>query len=95
MEAARLKARERLGADVTELNVLRHGRELYGGIFGFFQRERYVIELGDPAQARDGSGGPTGGPFRGGRIPGRIVEGTFSGRGHCLRDASGRGALAR
>ncbi|MGA3214629.1 MAG: hypothetical protein ABSD97_02930 [Acidimicrobiales bacterium] len=64
MEAARLKARERLGADVTELNVLRHGRELYGGIFGFFQRERYVIELGDPAQARATAPvAPQAGPF--------------------------------
>ena len=51
MEAARLRARERLGTDVAELTVVRHGRELYGGLFGFFQRERFVIELEDPQVA--------------------------------------------
>ncbi|MGA2528122.1 MAG: hypothetical protein ABSG36_03050 [Acidimicrobiales bacterium] len=54
MEAARNRARERLGADVSELNILRHGRELSGGLFGFFQRERFVIEVADPATARPG-----------------------------------------
>jgi len=48
MEAARQRARERLGTDVSELTVLRHGRELSGGLFGFFQRERFVIEVEDP-----------------------------------------------
>ncbi len=47
MEAARLRARETLGAEVAEMNVTRHGKELYGGLFGFFQRERYVIEVAD------------------------------------------------
>jgi len=48
MEAARQKALERLGTDLSELTVLRHGRELSGGVFGFFQRERFVIEVQDP-----------------------------------------------
>ena len=48
MEAARHRARERLGADVSEMTVLRHGRELSGGLFGFFQRERFVIDVEDP-----------------------------------------------
>ena len=48
MEAARDRARQRLGTDVSELVVLRHGRELSGGLFGFFQRERFVIEVEDP-----------------------------------------------
>jgi hypothetical protein len=51
MEAARLRALEHLGTDVSELTVLRHGRELSGGLFGFFQRERFVIEVEDPASA--------------------------------------------
>ena len=45
MEVARLRARERLGADASELNVVRCGRELSGGLCGFFQRERFVIEV--------------------------------------------------
>jgi hypothetical protein len=49
MEAARQRARDQLGADLSGLTVLRHGRELSGGIFGFFQRERFVIELAEPA----------------------------------------------
>jgi hypothetical protein len=52
MEAARNKARERLGADVSELHIVRHGRELSGGLFGFFQRERFVIEVADPSSSR-------------------------------------------
>jgi hypothetical protein len=51
MEAARLRARECLGTDQADLTVVRHGRELYGGLFGFFQRERFVIELEDPQAA--------------------------------------------
>jgi len=49
MEAARQRARDQLGADLSGLTVLRHGRELSGGIFGFFQRERFVIEFAEPA----------------------------------------------
>ena len=48
MEVARLRARERLGADASELNVVRCGRELSGGLFGFFQQERFVIEVEEP-----------------------------------------------
>ena len=59
MEAARLRALEHLGTDVSELTVLRHGRELSGGLFGFFQRERFVIEVEDalPAAARPSTAG--------------------------------------
>lgn len=51
MEAARQRARDHLGSELSELNVLRHGRELTGGIFGFFQRERFVIELAEPTSS--------------------------------------------
>jgi hypothetical protein len=51
MEAARHRAQESLGTDVSGLTVLRHGRELSGGLFGFFQRERFVIELAEPDPA--------------------------------------------
>jgi len=59
MEAARQRALEHLGTDVAELTVLRHGRELSGGLFGFFQRERFVIEVEDslPAAARPTTAG--------------------------------------
>jgi hypothetical protein len=48
MDAARRKAQESLGTDVSGLSVVRHGRELSGGLLGFFQRERFVIELAEP-----------------------------------------------
>jgi len=51
MEAARHRAQASLGADVSGLTVVRHGRELSGGLFGFFQRERFVIELAEPEPA--------------------------------------------
>lgn len=51
MDAARKKAQESLGSDVSGLNVVRHGRELSGGLFGFFQRERFVIELAEAETA--------------------------------------------
>ena len=47
---------ESLGTDVSELTVLRHGRELSGGLFGFFQtgtlRDRESRETPLPAAAR-------------------------------------------
>ncbi len=43
MEEARRSAREQLGAEISELCVVRHGKELSGGFFGFFQRERFVF----------------------------------------------------
>jgi hypothetical protein len=40
-----MRAKDHLGPEVSGLTVIRHGRELSGGLFGFFQRERFVIEL--------------------------------------------------
>ncbi|MGD0984101.1 MAG: Jag N-terminal domain-containing protein [Acidimicrobiales bacterium] len=77
MEAARQRALEHLGTDVSELTVLRHGRELSGGLFGFFQRERFVIEVEDPqadaarpAQARANAPQP---PIRQAALPQAIA----------------------
>jgi len=50
LQAARAKVRDELGADVADLSVVRHGRELSGGIFGFFQRARFVIEVEEPSE---------------------------------------------
>jgi|GEM_PF-2396282 len=45
LDEARVNLRNATGKDVDALEVKRHGRELYGGLFGFFQKERYVIEV--------------------------------------------------
>ncbi len=45
LEEARKNVVSATGKDVDELEVKRHGRELYGGLFGFFQKTRYVIEV--------------------------------------------------
>ncbi len=41
----RAKVRRDLGVEINDLNVLRHGRQRYGGVFGFFQRERWLVEV--------------------------------------------------
>jgi hypothetical protein len=45
MEEARRRAQDRLGADIESARVIRSGKERYGGVAGFFQQERFVIEL--------------------------------------------------
>lgn len=45
------------GRDIDELEVKRHGRELYGGLFGFFQKERYVIEVAPYVEKKSSTAG--------------------------------------
>ncbi len=45
LEEARKNVVVATGKDIDALEVKRHGRELYGGVLGFFQKTRYVIEV--------------------------------------------------
>jgi hypothetical protein len=45
MEEARRRAHDRLGADIESARVVRSGKERYGGLYGFFQQQRFVIEM--------------------------------------------------
>jgi hypothetical protein len=45
MEDAKRSAETRLGDDLDSARVVRSGKERYGGLYGFFQQERFVIEL--------------------------------------------------
>jgi hypothetical protein len=50
-EEVRAKVRRELNADIEDLKILRHGRERHGGIFGFFQKERWLLEVEIPDAA--------------------------------------------
>lgn len=45
MEDARRRAHDRLGEELEGARLVRSGKERYGGIYGFFQRQRFVIEV--------------------------------------------------
>jgi hypothetical protein len=45
MEEARRRAHDQLGADMESARVVRSGKERYGGLYGFFQQQRFVIEM--------------------------------------------------
>jgi hypothetical protein len=45
MEEARRRAHDRLGDDIESARIVRSGKERYGGLYGFFQQQRFVIEM--------------------------------------------------
>lgn len=51
-EELQAKVRRSLGAEIDELTVVRHGRQRYGGVLGFFQSERWLLQVEVPDDAR-------------------------------------------
>ena len=45
LEEARRRARDQLGHDIERARLVRSGKERYGGVGGFFQQQRFVIEM--------------------------------------------------
>lgn len=48
MDEARRRAQKQLGSDLDTTKIVRHGKEFYGGLYGFFQRQRFVIDVEIP-----------------------------------------------